>query len=219
MVLAVNNLTGFGGGGPERSVTFLQETVDGNALSTYTFSSVNLGSPATNRTIVVGVAVSSGGTPTSATVTIGGVSATVVGTISDADMVDSMSLIAYATVATGTSGDVEVVVDATCRVCRIYTYRVIATSFSVSNLYTDNGASLSQSVSVSSGGSAIAVSACASSVATATWTGAAEQADSTGDEAGSSALLESTATSPVTISCSWSAGNARTMSIISFAYD
>ena len=217
MVLAVNNLTGFGGGEEQREITFLQETVDGTGTNTYTFSSVNFGAASALRTIVVGVAVSSDGAPTSATVTIGGVSATVVATVSDAEMVDAMSLIAYASVPTGSSGDVVVNVDKVCRVCRIYTYRVIATTFGVHATATDVG-TLSQSVSLASGGSIMAVSACSSSVATATWTGATEQADSTGDEAGSSALLKSSASSPVTIACTWSAGNAKTMSVISISY-
>ena len=87
----------------------LQTTVDASDLTTYTFSSQNLGTAAPDRHIIVGVAARKGGSATTiSSVTVGGVSATIVDQYSNSDSNSNISGIAIASVPTGTTGDIVV---------------------------------------------------------------------------------------------------------------
>jgi len=85
------------------AISFLQRTVDTSNLTTYTFSGQNLGAAASDRVIVC-FALDGTGTGTPSSVTIGGIAATLVLTPTTV----RKNTLWYATVPTGTSGDVVV---------------------------------------------------------------------------------------------------------------
>ena len=85
------------------SISFLQRTVDTSNATVYTFSGQNLGAAATDRVIVC-FALDGTGTGTPSSVTIGGVAASLVLTPTTV----RKNTLWYATVPTGTSGDVVV---------------------------------------------------------------------------------------------------------------
>lgn len=90
------------------SVTFLQFTGDATALSTHTFSSQNLGTPAPNRYIFVIVhGEEKAGSVSSVTVTIGGVSA-VTDVFENDPTNGDIAAIARARVPSGTTGNIVV---------------------------------------------------------------------------------------------------------------
>lgn len=218
MALSVNQLSGFGGGIPEKSISYLQDSFDSVNRTTYTFASVNLGIADPKRVIVIGFA-SSVSQPDEdiLSVTIGGVTATIVASVLDSGGKNARSFIAYAAVPSGTTGNVVVAFTGTALFCHMFTYRVVAQNFGVFATATDIATTLSQSVSLASGGSIIAVQSETDGGATAVWTGATEMADNNGD---SSALLVSSSTSPVTITCVVTGSSGvYCMSIISISYE
>lgn len=81
--------------------------------TTYTFNNVSIGTAATNRVVVVIVQTQA----TLSTVTVGGISATIVGSTS--------CYIAYAVVPTGTTATIVVTHTASTTRCYVDTYRVI----------------------------------------------------------------------------------------------
>ena len=122
-MLTINQLTGFAGQGKHAQASFIASS-NNTSLTTgthnATFSSINLGTPTPNRVIAVCIA---GYVLTSATaaltinsVTIGGVSATIVSNLSETNTSSggegSASCIAYIEESTLTSGNI--VVNYTC---------------------------------------------------------------------------------------------------------
>jgi hypothetical protein len=107
-MLMVNQLNGFGNYPPSAaaaaSVTFTDSSVNGSALTTYTFATQALGTAAAGRVIVVGVG-GGGQTRTVSSMTIGGTSATF---IIRAAGTNETAELWYAVVAAGTTGDVVV---------------------------------------------------------------------------------------------------------------
>ena len=157
---------------------FLQYTEDTANQSTYTYSSENLGVAAADRYIIVAVNSRRGGNPADVTsVTIGGVSATIVVEQANSDANSDVSALAIANVPTGTTGDVVVVYTATMARASIGVYR--ATGIDSATPY-DSGSSTAADptfdIDCEAGGFVIGT-ACSNSNTTTTWSGITEDWD------------------------------------------
>lgn len=159
---------------------YLQTTQDTSDQSTYTFSSQNFGTASSDRYIIIGIAARKAGAATTiSSVTIGGVSATIVAEYSNSDTNSNISALAIANVPTGTTGDVVVVFGATM-------VRCVITAWSATNLssatphdtLTNGSADPTGTIDVPAGGFAVAT-ALSNSVGTVTWTGLTEHSDTT----------------------------------------
>ena len=105
--------------------SFLQGTSSTANASTYTFTSVNFGTADSNRRIVVGVALRSGGAFVISSATIGGISATILAqSTANGDCVGYIT----ASVPTETNGTVEIVLTGGGVRLAIATYRVVSNS-------------------------------------------------------------------------------------------
>lgn len=104
---------------PPPTITFLQSTNDTANLTTYTFTSQNLGTANANRYIAVCTTQRS--SPTLSSVTIGGVSATIV---AQANNTGNVAGIAIALVPTGATGDIVVTWGSSGLNCAISVYQI-----------------------------------------------------------------------------------------------
>jgi hypothetical protein len=147
-------------------------------LSTYTFTAVNLSSPAADRFIVVGVLLVGSPGRTASTVTIGGVSATAINTGTASTNV-SLRLFG-AVVPAGSTGDVVVTASGGCLCCSIGVWALYGLS-STTAIDTTNGTSNpdSDTLTTVAGGFVVAVAVNGGSVETYTWSGLTENFDQT----------------------------------------
>jgi hypothetical protein len=136
--------------------------------SSYTFSAESLGTADSDRYILVGIAARAASARTISSVTIGGVSATIL-----IDHSSSLSLagFAIAAVPSGTTGDVVVTFSGTMVRCAIAVYRLLGLgSTTPTDTGTDGGvASLTTNLDINAGGAAFAVGHRAAT-GTPTWT-------------------------------------------------
>jgi len=158
---------------------FLQATNDTSDLTTYTFSSQNLGDVAADRLIIVGISSrKAGGSTTISSVTIGGVTATVIqntNTVTNTDV----GAIAYAVVPSGTTGDIVIVFGAGMVRCAIQVYRAInLESTTPYDSDTSLAADPTVNLDVPAGGFAIGTGITAAN-SNAAWTGLTEDHDNT----------------------------------------
>jgi hypothetical protein len=155
--------------------SFLQSTGSNSNLTTYTFSSENLGAADAGRYIIVGVtARNSTADRTLDSVTVGGVAATIVADIADGT---SRASIAIAAVPTGTTGDVVVTYSGQQLRCRIGLWRATGIDPTPHDTETDGSDTVpSASLNVPAGGFAVAV-AMENALTTATWVGLTEAWD------------------------------------------
>jgi len=111
--LRANNLIGFSGGFKVQPFAHLWSDSDDSFVSTFTFSSKNLGDPAATRHIVIAAQANNGtGVPLFGTITIAGVSATIHIQQDDTSSGDRhVSCVASAIVPAGTTGDIVVSTD------------------------------------------------------------------------------------------------------------
>ena len=159
--------------------TFLQGAADNSNLTTYTFSSQNLGTADGARLIICGIASRAGGSSTISSVTIGGVSATIVVQINtSADSGWNSAGIVIAAVPTGTTGDVVITFSAGQARCAIALYSTIDTASETAS-DTDSNAAADPSVSIDcpASGYIIAVACFSVGTGTTTWTGVTEDYD------------------------------------------
>lgn len=207
---------------PDASIAFLQSNTSTTDTTTYTFLSENLGTADSARYIIVAFA----GRRTMAvscvinSVTIGGVSATIVATQQSADT-SFLTGIAIASVPTGTSGDVVFTWNGTMARMAFSTYRAL----NVNPTYEDRGFStanpLTSTLTVSAGSVQVAVGAT-TDTATATWTGTnglTEDADAVISDAGrfSTASRASSSAVSATGTCTFTSSNQPTYVSASFA--
>lgn len=157
---------------------FLQATNDTSDSTTYTFASQNLGTAATDRVIVVGIGARKAGAATTiSSVTIGGVSATII-QVSNSDTNSDIAGIAYATVPTGTTGDIVVTFGSGMVRCAIQAYRAVGLA---STTPYDSGTSTASDPTFNLDipvGFAVAT-ALSNSESSCTWTGLTEDHDNT----------------------------------------
>jgi hypothetical protein len=160
--------------------TFLQGTVSTADQTTYTFSSQNLGSAAADRYIVVCIqSRRASGTPTVNSVSVGGVSATIVNQVGNTG---SVAAIAIAAVPSGTSGDVVVTFDSGMLRCAVELYRVTGIGSAAAH---DSGVSTaappSRNMAIPAGGLAVGCAAFSQASGSATWSGLTEDYDTSAE--------------------------------------
>ena len=163
------------------SYSFLQATTDTVGATTYTFAGQNLGSAASDRYIVVAVMSRKAGASTSiSSVTVGGVTATIVAQTSNTVSNTSVTGIAIAAVPTGVTGDVVVTFGAATARCAIGLYRA-DNLLSATAHDTDNSTAADPTVNldIPSSGFAVATGVTGTGGTGTTWTGLTEDYDNT----------------------------------------
>lgn len=214
-MLQVSELTGFNVeeevAAAATGLSFLESAIDiTNTSASYTFASMSLGATAADRLIIAAILVRRGSTSAVSIsgVTIGGVTATkAIGAQSNVTNNTRME-IWYATVPSGSTGDVVVSVGGTSAQCGIGLWRLSGhTSATPVLTNSTNGTSgvVTLSSNVSAGQFAVAaVSISPSNLRTATWAGLTEAYDEVVEDpishTGASLTAVSTST-PLTITC------------------
>jgi hypothetical protein len=181
MALALTNLIGFGASsGAMPSHAFTANAVNATDLTTYTFSTQAIGTAAVGRFIVVSVCLSSVASRVVSTLTVGGNSATLIGSqVSGAFSVVSLWGVR---VDTGTTADVVVTGTGALLHCGIGVWALYDL---LSTTPTDTGSSpdptnpSTDTLTVLDGGIAIAITGNGSGLVTYTWTGLTENFDET----------------------------------------
>lgn len=167
--------TGTSGGTATR--TFLAATGDTADLTTYTFAGQNLGTASADRIIVVAIAGregDGGANRTLSSVTVAGISATI---IANSGNVPTHTDIAVAAVPTGTSGSIVVTYSGQVSRCVIGTWATTGMSASSTSAdASDTSDPYSASVDVPAGGVAFGISYDNGNT-TFTWTGLTEDSD------------------------------------------
>ena len=162
------------------ALTFLQTAASTSDLTTYTFSSQNLGEAASDRYIVVAVHARSneGGASSVSSVTVGGVSATIIQQIYKLySNTPNVVALAMAKVPTGTTGNVVVTLNKGSLRCAIGLWRLT----NIKDTPTDSGKSSDSTptynLDIKAGGYAIA--AATKEQGAFTWTNITEKYDTT----------------------------------------
>ena len=154
---------------------FLQAASSTADLTTYTFSSQNLGAADAARHIVVCVESRSANAITISSVTVGGVSASIVAQRTEGSGPSNVSGIAIAAVPSGTSGDVVVTLSAGAVRAAIQMYRLVG--FSATAHDTVTGAAAPLTLDIPANGVAIGCGVVSSGSASCVWTGITEDHD------------------------------------------
>ena len=175
-MLMVNHLIGFGAGGNAAVLSFQQAVSSGVDSSTYTFSSVAFGAAHPSRVVYwAGGGIGNGALRTVSSVTIGGVTATVM----HSSTVGTSRVDIYAAlVPTGTTGDIVVTYSGTMFNCGGAVWSAVdaiagTTAFHTAATTTD---AASININVDTLGYAIGVS-FANGGTSCTWTGLTEESD------------------------------------------
>ena len=137
------------------AITFgsLQSASDGANATTYTFSSQNLGDADTDRHIIVGISTRDVGTTSQAisSVSIGGVSATIVVQQRNSATNTCVAGLAIAKVPTGTTGDIVVTFSEEVLRCGIGVWRAIGISATATDTGSSTSNNPSDSINISAG--------------------------------------------------------------------
>jgi len=160
-------------------IQYLQSAPDTSDTNAYTFSSQNLGTAASDRyIIVVAVARKAGASTTLSSISVGGVSATIVKQATNNVSNTDVAGVAIAAVPTGTTGDIVVTWGATMVRCAIMAYR--ATGIDATAYDSDSSLSGNPSVSLDIPANGFAIGGGLTAASTTTsWTGLTEDADGT----------------------------------------
>jgi len=159
--------------------TFLQNTSDLTTQTTYTFAAQNLGTASAERYIICSIVTRKAGTGGAInTVTIGGISATIVGQVTGTSDGNSMVTgIAIAVVPTGTTGTVVVTLNVAHLRCGIALYAATSVgTAAVSEVLTSTATDPTVTLDIPAGGFAVGVAGMGASTS-ATWTGLTETYD------------------------------------------
>lgn len=161
-------------------MSFLQATAITTDLTTYTFSAQNLGTEASDRYIIVGIlSRKAGATTTISSVTIGGVSATIVRQRSNNVTNTDVAGLAIALVPTGATGDVVVTFGAGMVRCQIGVWRADSLASATPSDADDSIAGdPTVALDCPAGGFIIGVGLTAAA-SSASWTGITERFDTT----------------------------------------
>ena len=197
--LVVNQLSGFGVSQAEGfSLTYLTNSGDTSNLTTYTFSSVDLGDAAGDRLILVGSSGVAGAARAVSSVTVGGVSATQAAQASNGGQPAALH---SAVVPTGATGDIVVTFNGSMNRAHIGVWRL--SGYNSSTVEDTIGAGLGSSssqtgtIDVSAGGVIIAYG-IGNNTGNHGWTGVTENFDVTLESAhaisGASDVFESAET-------------------------
>lgn len=204
-------------------LNFLQQTQDLTTQTVFTFLAQNLGTVDAERYIIISIAARKAGTAgVINSVTIGGVTATIIdqGT-SIVGGNNSTSGLYIVKVPAGATGDVVVTMSTAFLRCSIALWRATGllspTPVDTAKVTTEISA---LTIDVPKGGFIIGGAMMAVAAASATWVNLSENFDvqfqSVTAHSGASATFPAAVTDQ-SISCSWSAGNARVTILASFA--
>ena len=139
------------------AISLTDNTVNGSNLTTYTFSSQSLGTAAASRQIVVGVIASGAGPArTVSSLTIGGVSASLIK--AQTGQSEGNTEIWSAAVPSGTTGDVVVVLSSGWNRCGFGVWRMTGASTSASDTGGSVANPLNDSLDIPANGGAIGLS-------------------------------------------------------------
>lgn len=159
------------------ALTFLQATGDIANASTYTFAAQNLGTASSDRYIIVSAAARKAGASTTiSSITIGGITATIVKQATNFITNTNVVGLAIALVPAGATGDIVVTFGGTMVRCAIGVW--LATNISsITPVDTDSSTAADPTcaLNVTTGGFAIGASGPLAS--TSTWTGLTERFD------------------------------------------
>lgn len=158
--------------------SFLTAASDVSNLTTYTFAAQNIGTADSGRHVIVAIQ-SRGGSGSSAisTVTVGGVSATIVQQQFNNAGGANVAGIAIAAVPTGTTGDIVVTFSTGQSRAAIQAYRAVGLDSATPNDgSTSTAAAPTYAIHVPAGGIAVGCG-CSNAGGTATWTGITEDSD------------------------------------------
>lgn len=212
MVLAVNNLTGFGGKQiGASSMSYLDGAVSSANSSSYAFTNLDCGTADPDRKVVICVMTSSGGAsgdPSSVEIDNGGSPISFTKLIYQDGSACAVS-IWIGDVPTGTLYDVSVVFSNTESSCGISAYRLVNYSSSPYDTAAYAGIEpATASIDASDSGAIIAASS-SSSLTTFTWTNATENYEDFGDTISISSASRSfvSASSGVSITADTLGGN------------
>jgi len=213
MVLAVNNLTGFGGGGQigPSSMSYLDGAVNSANASTYTFTSLDCGAADPDRKVVICVMTSSGGgsgDPTSVEIDNGGSPISFTKLIYQDGSACAASIWIGA-VPAGTLYDVTVTFSGNESSCGISAYRLINYSSTPYDTVAYAGADpATGSIDATDSGVFIAASSI-SALSSFTWTNVTENFEDLGDTVGISSASRSfvSASAGVSITADTFGGN------------
>jgi hypothetical protein len=160
------------------AITYLQSATDTADLSTYTFASQNLGSASSDRYIIVSFTTRLLGTSTVTinSVTVAGVSATIIAQLRTSSSNTNAVCLAIAAVPTGTSGDVVVVISRTALRANIQLYSATGIDPTVVDSATSGVASPTYAIDVPADGIAVAA-LMAANVSSCAWSGLTERYD------------------------------------------
>lgn len=160
------------------TISFLQTANTGSNLTTYTFSSQNLGTADANRYIIVAVCArsSDGSDRNLNSVTVGGVSATV-----NANSMFSGNTVALAVAAvpTGTTGDVVVTFSGGMGNCGIGLYRALDLSSTTAfdSATASDADPISANIDIQANGVCVAIAKTDNTAPQCTWTNLTEDYD------------------------------------------
>lgn len=161
------------------AISFIAQTGNLSSLTTYSFTSQSLGTPAADRIIAVQITTRKAGTGglTVDNVTIDGVTATIVQKINAITNTDVVA-IAYASVPNDTTGTISVTFSSAPARCTIANYQItgIGTNPTPSDNQNSVAAAPSVSLNIPGGGVALMVALTAAPTTT-TWTGLTEDYD------------------------------------------
>lgn len=209
------------------SLSFLQGSMSGSDLTTYTFAAQNLGAADPRRWIIVPVGGVTNAARSISSVKVLGVSATKL-VQAEGSTVYRHNSIWAAYVPTGTTGDIEIVWNNSLLRCGYQAYRLLTDIDPTTSLYdfetdiTLSGSDLSVSIDRASDGVIVAsttsVGASANSV---TWSGASEDYDTQWAEATNQCMSSASASSgasPVSITATSASttANSVVMCAVSF---
>lgn len=167
-------------GGNVHSVSFLQQHTDTVDRTVYTFASANLGVAAPNRHVVVAIGARKSGTPgTISSVTIGGVTANIVGQVSNvSDSNNTTCGLVIAKVPTGATGDIVVTLSTGFLRCAISVYRATGlVSLTPTNVLTSTADDPTVNLDIAAHGFAIGASMFTGSGQTMSWSNLTEDVD------------------------------------------
>lgn len=161
------------------TIAFMQSANSTADLSTYTFGSQNFGAAASDRVLIAAVTSRRAGGVDVSSVTIGGVTAA---RVVSATSTEGVTAIYAASVPTGASGTVEVVLTGTALRCNVDLYLatgIAATAHATQATASFSGTTLSVSLDVPAGGVALAAaqSGGGSGAWPWTWSGLTERSD------------------------------------------
>lgn len=187
------------------NITLTDSSVDATDQTTYTFASQSFGATAADRKIVVGVGARGSGNFTISSVTIGGVTATLV--VNSSSGLQDQAALYIADVPTGTTGSVVIVLSTGILRCGIGVWRMIGAA---SSTPTDTGISAADpattTLTISANGSGVGYGIQIDATSTATWTGLNEDFDEVIEATitQSGASLNSGAGGDISVSLDWS---------------